>query len=110
MTEGELVKSALTIALCLMLFVMLRSLRRLSSNRSSRFNFEDLLLGADGRASKAALVMWGAFILSTWVILYLTLRNRLTEGYMGLYMASWVAPQLTGILKGKSAQPEEPKP
>lgn len=61
----------------------------------------DLLLGDDGRASKAAFVMFGAFTLSTWVIVYLTLNDKLTEGFFTIYVSAWVAPTVTRLIVGR---------
>jgi hypothetical protein len=71
----------------------------------SRINIEDLLLGEDGRVSKAAVVMLGAFMLTSWQMIYFTAAGKMTEGYMGLYMAAWVGPTLAKLFN----QPSEKK-
>lgn len=105
-SEGELVKSGLVIVLTVGLLFLARLLMRHSRDADSKFYLGDLLLGADGRASKAAMVLWGSFILSSWVIAYLTLRNRLTDVFFLSYLGAWVAPQLAGVLKGKTEPPK----
>lgn len=67
-------------------------------NASSPLNLEDLLLGDDGRLSKAAAVLLGSFAMTTWVIVYLTVNDKLTEGYFIAYLGVWVAPTVTRLI------------
>jgi hypothetical protein len=39
--------------------------------------------------------MMGSFMFSTWMMTYLLATGKMTEGYLGLFLASWVAPALT---------------
>lgn len=108
MNEGELVKGILSAILAVGALVLVMMLRGLSTNREHPFRIADLLIGADGKASKAAVVLWGGFILSSWVILCLTLHHELTEGYLGLYIGAFVAPTITQIISvAKQSQGEK---
>lgn len=74
----------------------------------SLINLEDLLLGDDGRISKAAAVMLGAFALTTWVIAYLTVNDKLTEGYFVAYLGAWVAPTVTRLIVARAPTSTSP--
>lgn len=79
--------------------IILWTLTRHSKNSSSTFSFDDLLT-ENGKTSKAACVMFGAFALTTWCIVFLAVNEKLTEGYFTAYLAAWVAPTVAKILKG----------
>lgn len=100
MTEGEIVKYAMVIVLVAIMAAIGLSLR--AKDRSpSKYSLEDLLIGPDGRASKTAHITAAAFLMTTWVIVYLTLRNRLDAEFYWAYLAAWVAPKLVQSYKGK---------
>jgi len=88
--------------LAVLLALLLVSLFRRDRNITSQIDLEDLLLGDDGRLSKAAAVMMGAFALTTWVIAYLAVNDKLTEGYFSAYLAAWVAPTVTRLIVTRS--------
>ena len=89
--------AAVAFLLLLGAFIVWSLLKRDRSN-SSRLNLDDLLLGDDGKISKAAAVMLGAFIATTWMMVYLTLQGKMTEGYLGIYVAAWIAPTVTRLV------------
>lgn len=99
-------KIYMTIALLVMIGLVVLTL--LHSNRSftSKLNLEDLLLGEDGKISKAAAVMMGSFLMTTWLMIYLTLNGKMTEGYFTIYCGAWIIPTVTKLIKGPS--PPEP--
>lgn len=84
---------------------ILWSLERRSKSSLSKFHFDDLLLDENGKTSKAAAVMFGSFVVTTWVIVFLAVNEKLTEGYFGAYIAAWVAPVVANIIKGPQVQP-----
>lgn len=63
-----------------------------SRSSKSKIHLDDLLLGDDGRISRSAVVMMGSFMLSCWMMIYLLASGKMTEGYIGLFLASWVTP------------------
>ena len=75
-------------------------LERRSKNAVSKINLDDLLIGDDGKISKAAFVMHGSFVVTSWVMVYQTLNKTLTDASFGLYVAAWVAPTVTKLIKG----------
>lgn len=84
------------------ILIILWSLERRNKDKKSKINLDDLLVGDDGKASKAAFVMHGSFVLTSWVVIYQTLNKTLTDMTFGLYVASWVAPTVTKLIKGSS--------
>jgi hypothetical protein len=94
----------LIVVLAAVLLALLITLVRSDRNTRSAIDLEDLLLGPDGKLSKAAAVLLGSFLMTTWVIVWLTYTNRLTEGYFTAYLAAWVAPTIANLFKAASVQ------
>lgn len=76
------------------LWVMLSLFKR-SRDPKSNIHLDDLLLGEDGKISNSKVVMMGSFVFTTWMMTYLLATGKMTEGYLGLFLASWVAPAIT---------------
>jgi hypothetical protein len=72
-----------------------RTLQRWSREDENPFELRDLFM-ENGRASKGAVIMLGAFAATTWFFVYYALTGRMTEGYFGLYSAAWIAPWWPG--------------
>lgn len=87
---------------------ILWSLERRSRSNLSKFHFDDLLLDDNGKTSKAACVMFGSFVVTTWVIVFLAVNEKLSEGFFDAYIAAWVAPVVAIIIKGPQTQPTPP--
>src|SRR5262245_36512088 len=99
MAGREMTFKVLMLALLgVLLVLVVVTLRRRDRASDSPIKLEDLLLGEDGRISKAAAVMMGAFALTSWAIAYLAVNDKLTEGYFGAYLAAWVAPTVTRLI------------
>lgn len=81
---------------------ILWSLERKSNDRASRFSFDELLT-EDGKTSKAACLMFGSFAVATWLIVFLTVNGKITEGYFTAYLGFYVAPAVARIIKGPDA-------
>jgi hypothetical protein len=97
-------KTIMALALIIGALLILRSLVNRDKSAGSRLLLDDLLLGDDGKWSKAATVMLGAFSVTTWMMVYLTLRDKITEGYLGIYVAAWIAPTVTRLVTGPKAE------
>lgn len=93
-------KVGMTISLLLILLFIVRVMFRRDKDPESKINLDDLLIGDDGKVSKAAVVLLGAFLMTTWVIIHLTLMDKLTEGYLTIYAGAWIAPTVTKLIKG----------
>jgi len=68
----------------------------------SQFNLLDLLL-ENGRVSKVSCLVMGAFTVHSWIIVRLTVEGKMTEGYLTIYGATWVAPLLARMFSGPSS-------
>jgi len=90
--------------LALIALLVMRALMRRSKDDKSLISLDDLLVGDDGKLSKAASVMFGAFLLTSWVILYQTLNKTLTDVTFAAYLAAWVAPTVTKLITGRAQQ------
>lgn len=89
--------AALILAIIAIVYVLIKRDR----SSVSDINLEDLLLGDDGKLSKAAAVMMGAFIMTTWLMVYLALGSKMTEGYLAIYVGAWIAPTVTRLIIAK---------
>jgi hypothetical protein len=87
---------------------ILRSLIARDKDKDSKVSFDDLLLDPDGRMSKSAVVMYGSFLMTTWMMIYLTMTGKVTETYFGIYGAFWITPSVTKLIGMiKNASPAE---
>jgi len=87
----------LAVAAILIYRVMIRS----HKDHQSKINLEDLLLGEDGKISKAACLAYGAFALSTWMMVALTTQGKMAEGYFLAYIGVWATPSVAKIIWNK---------
>lgn len=69
-----------------------------------QFNALDLIMEG-GKVSKIALAFMVAFSVTTWVFVYLTLRDKMTEGLFLAYGGMWVAPLVAKVVFGKTEFP-----
>lgn len=95
MTHANLLAAAVLAAGIALVMVSLARRSRASGNG---YELGDLLLGDDGRASKAAHVMFGSFFLTSWIMVQLTLSGRLTDGELAAYLLAWVTPAVTRLI------------
>jgi hypothetical protein len=91
--------------LVLLVALIARSLNRRDKDGHSKINLEDLLLGDDGRLSKAAIVLLGSFAMTTWLMVYLALTGKMTEGYFAIYGGLWISPVLARLIFGDKSPP-----
>lgn len=80
--------------------------------KASPIYLDDFLLGDDNRASKAALVMYAALAVSSYVIIIYAIRGTLSDLIFAAYLGAWVAPTVTKLITAGShaAQPPPPPP
>lgn len=72
----------------------------------SRFDLLDLVMES-GRLSKAAVVMMGSFVVTTWMMFDLTIQGKMTETYFLQYGGLWIVPVIAKIWKGDGKVPEQ---
>jgi hypothetical protein len=77
------------------------SIYRLHLNPAVNFNMLDLLI-ENGRVSKVSCLVMGSFFVTSWVIVDLQVRGKMTEGYLGLYAGAWVAPLIARLFNPKT--------
>jgi len=91
------------------IFFIARFLRKYQADKDyPDFDLTDLIV-ENGKVSNIACAMLGSFLLTSWVIVYLTLNNRVTENYLTIYVGAWVAPIIAKLLKGVSNNKEQGK-
>lgn len=77
-----------------------RAIRRWQLKEDAPFDVQDLFL-ENGKASRGAVVLMGAFAATTWFFVYYTWTGKMTEGYFGLYAGAWVAPIIVRVIFGE---------
>jgi hypothetical protein len=78
--------------------VIIFSLIKRDRSETSKIDLEDLLICDNGKISKAAAVMLGSFVMTTWLMVYLALGGKMTEGYLAIYVGAWIAPTVTRLI------------
>lgn len=96
-------KLVFTLGLFVVVMVFVRGLIASSRNGASPIKLDHLLLDDQGRMSKPAVVLFGSFIVTSWVIVQLMWTDKLTEGYFGTYCLTWVGPTLLYVFKPSGA-------
>lgn len=79
-----------------------------AQKRHPHFDLFDLLM-EEGRVSNVKCVLMGAFAVTTWMMINLTLTGRMTEGYFSAYVAGWVAPIIIRMFSNKEPKVVEPQ-
>lgn len=65
------------------------------------FNVFDLLI-ENGHVSKIAVAFMLVLLVSTWVIVDLQIKDKLTEGMFGLWLTAWVTPLVAKVVFAKT--------
>lgn len=68
-------------------------------NQESEINLDDLLM-ENGRMSKISVVFLGSWVFSTWLMVFMTLNDKMTEGLFMAYGGLWIAPIVARIIRG----------
>jgi len=92
-------RHGMLLVLALLVLLIMWALARRNKNQASKISLDDLLIGDDGKMSSPKAVMFGSFAMTTWTIIYLTINDKLTETYFGAYLAAWVVPAVTALIK-----------
>jgi hypothetical protein len=108
MTDIQAPKIIAALCLLVLLLGILRTLHKRDKCGDSKISFDDLLLDPDGRMSKSAVVMFGSFALTTWMMVVLTLSGKVTEGYFTAYAAAWIIPSVTKLIRGSPSEAPQP--
>lgn len=69
------------------------------------FNALDLVM-QDGKASRIGTAFMVVLGVTTWLMIDLQLKGRMTEGYLGIYVGAWVAPLVARVVFGQTTPPD----
>jgi hypothetical protein len=76
---------------------------RMSRSRSGRFDIADAFAGENGKTSMSKLLTFAGGLAAIWVVVALTVREHMTEGYFGLFLAAVVlqktATEAVGVFR-----------
>jgi cbb3-type cytochrome oxidase subunit 3 len=103
--ENTSLTIVMLLVLVMIVLMILRALQRRNASAASALNFDDLLLGDDGRLSKAAAVMMGSFAVTSWLMIHLDLAGKMTEGYLAIYAGAWIAPTVAKLITDRPPAP-----
>lgn len=70
------------------------------------FNAFDLIM-ENGKVSKIAFAFMLVLGVSTWVIVTLAIKDKLTDGMFGLWLGAWVTPLVAKVVFNKTDMPPE---
>lgn len=93
----------MVVALIVILATIVIYLYRAQRDPANQFDLLDLFV-ENNKLSRSACVMMGAFSVTSWMLINLTLNGKMTEGYFGLYSAAWIAPTVTRMIVGPAPQ------
>ena len=69
------------------------------------FNAFDLIM-ENGKVSKIAFTFMAAFAVTSWILIDLQMKGKMTEGYLTTYGAMWVAALVARVVFNKTDPPE----
>lgn len=77
-------------------------------NSQTKLNATSIIVDKNtGEVSLSKIGQLVALVTSTWIVFYLTVTKNITEGYLGLYIATWAASNsINGWLKVKAGTTE----
>ena len=94
--DHQTVSIVFALLFALAVLLIWRSLKK-ANDSADEYRWQDLLL-ENGRASKAAHVMMGAFAATTWAFVYITLLGKMDAVLFGVYATAWIAPVVTRLI------------
>ncbi len=97
-------RAVMLVVLAAVTLLVLLSIWRAHRDALAQFNAFDLIM-ENGRASKIAVAFMLVLGVSTWVIVLLAIRDKLTEGMFGLWLAAWTGPLVAKVIFGKNDMP-----
>lgn len=86
------------------MFVLL-SFWRAHNKPEFDFNAFDLVM-ENGKVSKIAFTFMAAFAVTTWILIDLQLKGKMTETYLMTYGGMWVASLVAKVVFNKNEPPE----
>lgn len=83
-------------ALIVFMLLVVWSFYRAQRDETVAFNLLDLVM-ENGRVSKLAFAFMTGLVCLTWIMIKLTQTGKMTEGYVGLYGATIIAPVIAKL-------------
>lgn len=80
------------------------------SVKRSDIDLGDLIVGPDGKASWSKIAGIGGFMLGSWIMVYLTLHDRMTEWMFLIYYAICVGSPIAFAIIGQRSGNTPPAP
>lgn len=71
-----------------------------------QFNLLDLVM-ENGLVNKISVAFMLVLAVSTWVVVDLQVKGRLTESIFGLWLGAWVTPLVARVVFGKTDMPAQ---
>lgn len=98
-------------AVSLVAFIgMLFSFIKAHFDKDTEFDLIKLLVfDSNGKMSDSKARINGAFILTAWAFVYLTMNDKLTEWYVGVFLTAWVLDRRDSRLKKTQAPQDQNK-
>ena len=84
------------------------SLWRFQRREGNDFDLLDLLM-SNGRVSRMACAFSLALAVTSWIMLKLTIDQKMTEGYLGIYGGLWITPIISKMFATSSISEKETK-
>jgi hypothetical protein len=92
------------VVLCSLAVLVGGSLWRAHRSASYTFDLLDLIM-ENGRVSKIAVAFMLVLGVSTWVVVDLQIKDKLTDGMFGLWLGAWVTPLVAKVVFSKVDPP-----
>lgn len=89
------------LVLAVMAAIVVTSFWHAHKNPQFNFNAFDLIM-VDGKIDKISFAFMLVLAVTTWLMLDLQIKGRMSEGYLTTYGAMWVAPLVAKVVFGKS--------
>ena len=93
-------------ALLIVSLVILWSFYRAQRDPEFHFDLFDLLM-ENGKVSRLAFAFMCTLGVTSFLMIRLTIDQRMTEGYFGLYSAAWIAPIIAKLFAPAPLQKPE---
>lgn len=100
MSEGELTKVLMTALLVSAIIWIWRFLSRWDKEEGNPFEFRKLFLNEKGDVDRLIVGWWWAMAVMSWVVVYMTLRGRVTWDILMAFCLLAVAPKSIALFKG----------
>lgn len=83
---------------------LLASFWRAHRRKDFEFSAFDLVM-ENGKVSKIALAFMVVLCVTTWIMIDLQIKGKMTEGYLTSFGAMWVFPLVAKVVFGKNEMP-----